>query len=228
MLKRARFDRKGSYGAFKNTQSVATKKKQQLMAIYKQIGLMEKKFVETVVNAADPTNAGLLTYINNVAEGTDYNQRLGRKIRPIYIQYRIQWSAVAGAITSVPVHGRTIFMLDRQPNGATTTTSTLLSQPATSTVVSQFKDSQVNAERFHWFKDLTCELWTGGQSNTIQNGFIDLIKHGEKNHCDREVRFIGSSAATPNTNAYILFNGQDGTTNNLVFNAVVRFCYVDI
>lgn len=84
------------------------------------------KIIDTgvVANGAPPTT-GNINYLNSLAQGTDYNQRIGREI--IMDSLWLLWTSFP-TTTSAPtgdIH-RIILLYDTQPNGSTVNVTDIL------------------------------------------------------------------------------------------------------
>jgi len=84
--------------------------------VYNRRGRDELKFVDTVTSAAG-TAAGAVTLLNGVAQGTDYNQRIGRKftMKSIMCRFGISYGTGA-AVNSVGNIVRVLIFYDCQTN----------------------------------------------------------------------------------------------------------------
>jgi len=84
--------------------------------VYNRRGRDELKFVDTVTSAAG-TAAGAVTLLNGVAQGTDYNQRIGRKftMKSIMCRFGISYGTGA-AVGSVGNIVRILIFYDCQTN----------------------------------------------------------------------------------------------------------------
>lgn len=184
----------------------------------------EKKYIESVFAAADPGNAGTVTLLNGVAEGTDYSNRVGRKCRSHYLQYDLQISATVGAISANPVAYTIHFVLDRQPNGATATVANMVDLTS-ATATFALKNVQNYADRFKFLKSEQGCLYTGGGECLRIKGFIPLAVN--PNEKEDLVQFQGAGAGAPSTNAILAMMAQNGAANSINVTGVIRYVFTD-
>lgn len=91
----------------------------------------EKKLIDVAVTAYDVNTTGSFTLLNGCVQGSDYTQRIGRKIllKSVYIRGFVtpQQAVVPSAATaSVAQQVRMILFVDSQPNGAAPAVTDLL------------------------------------------------------------------------------------------------------
>lgn len=107
-FKKRRFTRKSSrfvkkFGAPRRTGG--------FFSVRKRMFIQEKKSIDTTINA-NPSTTATITLVNGCATGTDFTERIGRKIRIKSIQLRMM---TLGGIASANV--RYALVMDRQANG---------------------------------------------------------------------------------------------------------------
>lgn len=84
--------------------------------VYNRRGRDELKFVDANVGFIPWTSAGAIAFLNGVAQGTDYNQRIGRTTLMKSILFRI--SLGKSAVSSDGACCRALIFYDAQSNGA--------------------------------------------------------------------------------------------------------------
>lgn len=193
----------------------------------------ERKYIETVASIAAITTTGTVSHLGPIAEGSDFNQRIGRKIRMKYLQYDfgVQIGTTVSSPTAVgpAVNWVAHMVLDRQPNGTAPNWQQVFDTSVSGIDCFAFKNVQLFEERF---KILKTHL---GQVNSVGSidekarcrEFIDLSKLKPE---DQIMHFAGSGAAVPNTNGLFILFASDSTNNATFQNItyVTRFVYVDM
>lgn len=129
---------------------------------FRPVGLRtrgERKVIDTVSADYQVNTTGSITLLNGVTLGTDYDERIGRKIvvKSCYIRGWIapQLAATIGAAALTPSQQwRMILLVDNQPNGA---------PPAiTDILVSADPSSQLNLNNRDRFKVLVDKVFVSG------------------------------------------------------------------
>lgn len=188
----------------------------------------ERKYLDTTFSAVSLIPAGSVAVLNPIAEGTDFNQRVGRKVRSKYLQYDLGVVFVGGP--TVPSDWTIHFILDRAPNGTAGTVAQILD---TSIVPATYarKNIQLFQERFKILKTIRGQ--TMGLAATAYQlesgrtaGYLPLVD--TLNAKDDIVHFAGAAAATPNTNAILILVCAQATGANLSLNGSTRWVYVDM
>lgn len=208
----------GSYATHSASKKTMHVNKKMLQAVMKKG--METKYLDTAVGVTDPTNAGDVFTLSNVGEGTDFNTRIGRKIAPKYLQYRLQFQTGAGS-AALPVQWCAHFVLDRQPNNATPTYATVF-DTSVSAATYAMKNVANYQERFKILKDHRGYVSTSISSETcFVEGYIDLSR-------EENVMYLSSAAAVPSVNCYNVYFSQGGVANAVNVVGTVRFAYTDV
>lgn len=180
----------------------------------------ERKYLETALVGVDLPNTGSITNLNSVAEGTDFNNRLGRKVKPLYLQYEYFITATAGQIQNTPVAWRFVFVWDKQANGANPTVAQVLDTSVIG-VTNAMKNISLYSERFKILKEERGSVFNGGMINTVGSGFLKL------DHFD-DVQWSAAAAGVPNTGGLlVLYASNEAATNNVIMSLGTRFCYTD-
>lgn len=153
----------------------------------------EIKFVDNGVAFTTATLAGAITLLSGIAQGTDYNQRLGRQVNLKSCEFRIWFNAVGATTTNWFTHTRYILFIDRQSNA----TTPLVSEVLQSADYSAFKN--VNTEdRFRILVDKTISSTQASNSTTIsavENTAVHkhhYITIGEKQYFSNTGSTVGS------------------------------------
>lgn len=202
---------------------------------YRPVGLRragEKKLIDIAVATYQVHTTGSFTLLNGCIQGSDYNNRIGRKIflKSLYIRGyvapQIALSSPIGADATTAQQVRMIIFLDNQPNGATPVVTDLLNTATPS--------SQLNLNNRDRFKILNDEVFVLNPISTAAatfSGLGEVIK--EVNIYRRmgvEAIYNAGNAGTVgdiNSGAlYMFWIGSNATgTNdaNAIVSARVRF-----
>lgn len=119
-------------------------------------GTGEKKVIDSATATHAVNTTGDFTLLNGCVQGSDYTNRIGRKIvmKSLYIRgYTCPEPSTAGAGGSVAQQARMIIFMDNQPNGAAPAVTDLLN---TATSTSQLNLN--NRDRFKILRDQTFVL----------------------------------------------------------------------
>lgn len=190
----------------------------------------ETKFFDATINV-NPVTAGTVTAINLPVLGTDFNQRVGRKIEMTSCSIDLMYAQSAAAFAAAgsgDVSGvnafRVALVYDRQPTPGTAVTYQQIYDNITS-VATPYQPRLVdNIERFEVLK-----VWneTVDTANRLSFRMTDYIK---MNH---EVRFNstdGGTVADITTGTLYIVSANDVATgaNNPVLIGVCRTRYRDL
>ena len=184
----------------------------------------ERKYLDNQINNVDPTSSGTVLDLAVIAEGTDFNQRVGRKIKAMYIQYDML--ALMGGTSyqaTTPVAWTFHIVLDRSPNTTLPGYSTVFD---TSSSVATFamKNISAFAERFKILKTESGLVYTGNSQACKFKGYVKL----NQNIMDSIVQYASSGGTVPSANNFMLCYSQSGASNNVLFSGTIRFCYCDL
>lgn len=185
----------------------------------------ETKYVETYGTLQAVSNTGTLACINQIAEGSDFNQRIGRNVRHKYVQFDIFAEPAAAVQTMVTWH----LVLDRQPNGAVPAITAVFDNSAISLPFA-FKNIGTNQNRFRILKSWTQVLpSTAASSDPSGKSRLrgTLLLQGLRTQ-DDIVRFPGSAAAVPNTNALYFIAISDQASTMPTVGWALRVVYTDM
>lgn len=166
----------------------------------------ELKFFDTDINVGGFVPAGgVHASINNIAQGTAENQRIGRKctLRSLHWNYEIGVPAVLGvAYPPSGQEGRIIVFLDKQANGASAAVTDVLE-----TADWQSYRNLANSGRFQVLMDKTI---TFNSDNMTQNGVANYSSKG----------VTKSYRVNKKLNIPLEFNGIDGATSEIRSNNI--------
>jgi len=85
--------------------------------VYNRRGRDELKFNDVNVQSTAVTNTGTVTLLNGIAQGTDYNQRIGRKVTLKSILFKVSMGMATGASSSsLGAANRFLVVYDAQAN----------------------------------------------------------------------------------------------------------------
>lgn len=114
----------------------------------------EKKVIDVAVANYSVDTTGSITLLNGCTQGSDYDERVGRKIvnRSVYIRGYVTPTLTAN-VTSPPQLCRMILFIDNQPNGAAPAVTDVLN---TANSTSQLNLN--NRDRFKILRDETFPL----------------------------------------------------------------------
>jgi len=185
---------------------------------------VEKKVIGTNVQHTGLVNTGVITLINGVAQGDDFNQREGRQITVKSVQVRGFFDRIA-LTDQQAAHCRLLVLMDQQANGAAPTMADILEQ---ATEPLSFMNLN-NRERFKVLADVQTILGlqdaTNGWSTTTQgdNAYFDIWKPVSFN---TTFGGTGATAASIQKNAiYVVVMSDDvvNTISRCNWTARVRF-----
>lgn len=162
--------------------------------------------------------------INEVAEGTDYSERVGRLIHGRYVQLDIMCTAPTG--NTNPDSGIVHLVLDKQPNN-TWPGYTDIFDTTTIAAGQAFRLLSKNSERFKILKtwmigpiDHTCDL----QHSRVRSY---LMLRGAA--CSS--RYLSNLAAIPESGsllvAFASYTATGDAATQITFNLAYRFAFVD-
>lgn len=199
------------------------------------IGRPERKFIDTYVNTASilQAAAGITpTLLTGVAQGTDNNQRIGRKIMLTNIQYRQILNGLSagetGAIDTDMV--RILMVRDMQFTGLNTPTLQDVLEDtgtATGTFFIAYNDLRTQGnQRFRTMLDKIVPISTG----TGQNYQLRLIKYFKKTRLTLDFNGGAAVASSAGRNAIWLFVFKLNTTTVAVVNTeiAIRVRFTDV
>jgi len=187
----------------------------------------EKKYNEVAGSGVDMPNTGTVAVINEIGEGTDFNQRVGRKVRNKYLYYDISVQpSTAIAVAGTSLNATWHLVWDRTPSGSSAAYGNIFD----TTVISPtqaFKNVGTFQDRFKILKTET--FLTGTAVNGLgyrRQGWIPFEKAESR---DQMTQFASSAVAVPNTGAlYLCFASTEGAANQMMINYGIRIVYVDM
>lgn len=180
--------------------------------------------MDTVAAAYGMSTTGSVTLMNGVATGTDFTNRIGRKV--VWKSFLIQGCSIPQSLTATIQNlGRAMLVYDSQPNGALPAITDVLLQ-ATST-------SPLNLNNRDRFKVLWDKRVTNGHLNTIP---ATSVGYGDENIKEMrkyrkiscETTFDGTAATIADIQTGSIFlltigTADIGTAYNLQANVRLRF-----
>lgn len=178
----------------------------------------ESKEITTYFNTNTNTT-GTVYVLNSVAEGTDYNNRIGRKIRSLQIQ--CDWTIYTTNTTFIPDSGFVALVLDKQPDGTGTGFGNIFDTSANN-AGQAFRNTYQYPDRF---KVMWIEHFAISSAGPACQKFRKFHKVREDM---QDVSFPGSTATSPNTNAwYVCFGSVNPSSGSLLtyisFNCKYQF-----
>jgi len=173
---------------------------------------VEKKYLDTN-NSPDPSTTATITLLNGMAPGTSALTRNGQKIKCVSLTLNA-FTTIAAAAQATLV--RCMLVLDKQPNGATFSTTDLL---ATNSVTSVRNIG--NARRFVVLYDRRFSLSVNGPAQANISVFRKLSFHTEYN------TGTAGTIADIQTNALFLFLQSSEATLTPDFSYSFRLRFVD-
>lgn len=181
----------------------------------------ERKVIDVQAATSVCNTTGAVTLINGVATGTDFTQRIGRKIKMVSVQIR-GWLVPDDNIVN-PNMARIMVVYDSQPNGAlAAVTDILLQADATSMM------NLNNRDRFRVLLDE--QLASGPRNDTASIAVADNVSLSVNRYvkCNWDVVFDGTAATIGSiqTGALLLVTvGMQaaGNANTLTYSTRVRF-----
>lgn len=191
----------------------------------------EKKVIDIAVGSIQVNTTASINLLNGTVQGTDYTQRIGRKIvlKSVYIRGYVRLEATAGAAgAGEPQLARMIIVVDNQPNGTVFAITDLL---MSANVSSQLNLN--NRDRFSILcdKEWVFDPWVGGLAPI--SGYCGRAIHAVKKYkkINMETIFNAGNAGTiadMNSGAlYMVWLGSQpvGVTNdvNAIVSTRVRF-----
>lgn len=227
----------------KHNEAFRAKRVSKKVSSYKMVAKVlanraEAKEVVTNISATltnETAATQVVKAINLVAEGNDYNTRVGRKITHKYCEINIVVYNVGGAgVLSVGDAGFWSVVLDLQPNGALPLFADIYESTILNNAGTAFKNTRLYQDRF---RVLAHEDWTVEccQTTTVSLGaspyrikrYIDMSKLTGK---DATGNFNGTGATIGDFNSgallFIFASSLSGTgvsTTNLVAQSKYRF-----
>lgn len=149
------------------------------------------------VNGTSLTAPPAMVLLNPCAQGSDFNQRIGRRIsiRSWYIR-----GYITNGTTPVSQPVRLMIVLDKQPNGAAATSQDVLRSAATVVADTDTPNNLDNRERFRVLMDKVTTIQTNGGTTS---GSADRYYFKKYKKCNIQVTYNdpNSGIGSINTNA---------------------------
>lgn len=187
-------------------------------------GPAEKKVIDTTLATYNLVNTGTVTLINGVATGTDFTQRIGRKINCTSVQLRAFFqvtSTTASETDMTPV--RVMLVYDSQTNGVIPTIADILNEASATSFM-----NLNNRERFRVLYDKMTTIPAFNVTAATQNSTnVPTLNVYKK--CWIPVIFEGTAATIGSiaSGAIYLVTLSNGATNNVVLDASMRVRFED-
>lgn len=171
------------------------------------IATPEKKYCD-VYNVFTPTLTGSIVQLSPIAQGVDYNERVGLATKALSIQYKIWGEGVINQTS------RMIFFVDKESTGSPPAVIDVLE---TTSVVSFIYHP--NNDRFLILKDMFWHHSVAGDSCTSVTGYHKL---------DHHIRFLNPlSSGLDEGQVYCLFITDTTAAGAASFAVNSRIRYVD-
>jgi len=187
-------------------------------------GQTELKFNDTATLTTNVPTAGNVNLLNGIAAGTDYNQRIGRKItiKSIYLRYTLNPISTASAAVGDTV--RVMIVYDTQANGALATVADVLQTSG--------YQSGINLNNRDRFK-IMYDKWHVMPANTYTAGALTAGSPTQKfaskfKSCNLEQIFSGTTGAIGSIATGSLFSLVISAANNVSnINLEFRLRFID-
>lgn len=178
----------------------------------------------SVAPSVSITTTGLLTLLNALAQGTDYQQRIGRQVNWQSIQLIIRIDLPETIANQRPTSVRLNLVWDRQPNGATPLTSDIYREVDSGGTPAVRSISPLNLNNRKRFKILWDWKENFGQGSN-QSAYFDMYRK-----LKGVTIFNGTLTATITVidygALYLFYQSDEGTTDNqplITFHSRCRF-----
>lgn len=158
------------------------------------------------ITSGVPAAGGSVACINQIAQGTDIINRVGRHIHAVSFKYNYQFYPPTGGANSDYISFWIVW--DKQPNNAVPAFATVMDLSGAPSLNLAHINTLLNRERFVLLRQHTCFLASGTQSQSeaiTGKGYIRLDKLGV-------VEFNGSATGVPNTGAFHILSATRQNT----------------
>lgn len=188
---------------------------------YTKRGREELKVVENALAQAATTNTGTLVLYNGVAQGSDFTNRIGRKV--IVKSIHFKWALTPATVTdSIGDIVRCMLVWDMQNNSATPAVTDILT---TADILSGVNLN--NRDRFKVLYDKRVVMNPASYTANVITGGNPVTTYREKYiKCNYETIFSGTGATSGSiaTGAlYLMFIDLNTTASTITHYARVRF-----
>lgn len=186
----------------------------------------ESKVIDIAVGTIQVNTTSSISLLNGCIQGTDYTQRIGRKIvlQSVYVRGRVQIEGPASGVQNASQLVRMILVIDTQPNGTVFAITDLLNTAA--------PESQLNLNNRDRFSIICDKEWvfdpyivstTATQSLGIGGRTIQALKKYKK--LNMETIFNSGNAGTvadmTSGALYMVWIGSNAASANADSNAIV-------
>lgn len=177
---------------------------------------VEDKYVDTDINLSQSTVIQSAIQLNQIAQGSDYNQRNGNKVLDKCLQVNIRILLdPTGTSTHVT---RAVLILDKKPQLGALTWNTVYTPPSTTTGMI---DKNTAGDRVVVLKDMKFVNDPTNYRTIYKKVYIDMSR--------LHTQWTGSSASAFETGAIYLLAISDaaGIQPGTIIDGKARFCYTD-
>lgn len=184
-------------------------------------GRDELKVIENAATQANFASAGSVALYNGVAQGTDFTNRIGRKVIVKSIHFKA-WVSPATSTDSPGDICRLMLVWDKQANSAAPAVTDIL------TTADPFSGVNLNnRDRFKVMYDRRVSMNPAVYAANVITGGNPITVYREKFiKCNQEVIFSGTGATVASIQTgslYLLFIDLNGTLSLLTHYCRVRF-----
>lgn len=182
---------------------------------------------------AGTASGGFLRALNLLAQGTDIDKRIGRKVMCKSLLLQLSWrlydfTADDGNTTTAPVQIRSMLVWDKQPNNVHATIEDILyslfNQGGTQTPMPNSPNNLKNRDRFRTLWDCKDTLSPGGDSIRVYDKYIKINR--ETIFSDGSTSADIGSISTGVLYLLLLSDAVDVSDppNQIVFRPMASFC----
>ncbi len=185
-------------------------------------GIMEHKVVDTAAASYGANTTGSVTLLNGVAQGSDFTNRIGRKVTMTSVQLR-------GFLTpeddqTEATLARVMLVYDSQPNGALPAVTDVLTAAD-----SRSFNNLNNRDRFRVLVDETHALGQRDTTNSLEGAPTAIVLNRYRK-CNLPVVFDGTTAAIGDIQTgslFLLTIGNQASGSAIAASLAVRVRFVD-
>lgn len=163
--------------------------------------ISERKYLDTFQSAVDflSTYPNGLTYgICSIAEGNDYNQRVGRSIKMSYVVVDLYAYMDAAAVPTTAIPFSFHVLIDKQPNGALISYNEAFDLTVINNGYAAFKNLATNDDRVHILKTISGGIDLNGTGPYRERFYIKIPEALSVS------RYAGTTATYPQTNNLVI------------------------
>jgi len=195
---------------------------------YSLRGRAELKFVDTTATNVAVTTTWTLTLVNGIAQGTDFNQRVGRKstIKSVLFNGNAFPPTVMNANSAAGTYMRYVIIFDTQPNSGTLPVGTDIFVTNDPNTVMNLN----NRDRFRVLMDIRKQLGSylfnaapGLVAGSPSNAFWTKYKK-----CNLETIFSGTAATLGSISTGAIYLCVIGDNPTSALDYYIRVRYIDM